>query len=152
MSHWMIEDICSFVTATWNRWGSVQSSVHWSFMMFSYLTSSWAIDLIDSSSNTGQSWLPIEDMVNDYLAKCDELCHIKLWWVQSFIISRGLFALQLFSPVESKSWMAQNSNAGLMVVMQAREAGQERSDANLKEVHWNSLTDTALPLSSPCHW
>jgi hypothetical protein len=24
----------------------------------------------------GQNWLPAQDMVDDYLAKCDELCHI----------------------------------------------------------------------------
>jgi hypothetical protein len=24
----------------------------------------------------GQSWLPAQDMVDDYLTKCDDLCHI----------------------------------------------------------------------------
>ena len=54
----------------------------------------------------GSGWVPAQDMVDNYLAKCDELCHIvpKTFDEFSPLSFPGVYSLyDYFLPVESKS-------------------------------------------------
>jgi hypothetical protein len=56
----------------------------------------------------GQNWVPAEDMVDDYLAKCDGLCQIIPETFDEFspLSFPGVYPLNnYFLPVESKSCM-----------------------------------------------
>ena len=74
------------------------------------------------------------------------------WWVQSFfyiIFRRFLHSVTIFfQSSQNLEWCKCRLDGCYRV--QGREAVRESSDGNFKEVHRNSVRDSALPLSAPC--